>query len=481
MDTNEQIRPFVFPGPGQQSAVVSTGPRPAGELESVAGDFRRKRRESSAGGRKRLRNFIQSDAPEQERAESESEASLRPAFAKKERAADASGPERRSPLLSRKKRGVIESEASSVTELDDEYASEVADVSVTDDAEGSENTKGSTPHEPVMPVAEAQETGLEESAATESEDVHTGQPDPPSVQSAESSAGQQSGTPEVAELAPTADLQPVKAKPSPAATLQKALDDMFRKGLEQGRQEALEQQSAGVHQQALDKGLEEGREAGFQEGMQQGLQAAAVELEQRFAGLETMIAEVQACRRLLSHRQVVDAAKLLERLVIEVVRVELRHSAEQIRTVVEEAVQLLDRADHEMVSLRVHPDDAGWLQGFVENSSESFAVRPDASITRGGCRIEGRLGHVDASLEERLSDCIEQLRACLLEDPQEMPAIDLSPVYEQSQAALAVAARESLRPEPELKTLTPAVAPAVVTESETAGMSGLGAWGDLGQ
>ena len=522
MNSNEQVRPFAFPesGKGLKPLVSSDQAQP--EFQTMVGRSSLRQKDSGRSGRDEKRRLRQLVSKRQSESDESGSAVLRPAFAvsvNDEHAIEAVKPEqhfrqKRSELSSARIKNesgsipekevatdlikpessvsghqagelsAIENEAAAAqtapvqdeVESHSEIKAEVADEAIVKEAIVKEAiVKEAIVKEAIAKEAIVKEAIVKEAIVKEAivKEVPASSAEPVVNQSAD-------------DVEKTVTGKPAS---SAAATLQKALDDMFRKGLEQGRQEALKQQAEGVYQDAYDQGVEAGRLAGFEEGRQQGLAAGADEISQRFAGIESLVRAMEDHRRLLSHHQVLGAAQLLERLVIEVVRTELRHSPEQIRAVVEEAVHLLDRTEHESIALRVHPDDAAWLQGFVESSAEAFVVRPDPAITRGGCRIEGRLGHVDATLEERLTDCIEQLRTGLLEDPRAAPPIDVSPIYDSVQAKPAVATVEKLRPEPELPAvglLAKADKPAMSAGdsffgSGSSGQSELGAWGDLGQ
>ncbi|MET4694744.1 FliH/SctL family protein [Endozoicomonas lisbonensis] len=500
MNSNEHVRPFAFPGPGQTLKQTASDDQKERELSVFTGRSRRRQQDSSGNGgsgRKRLRQLVGGGqiSPGQPESEQSGKTDLLPAFSLSAKGGKASDDGRLHRRGRRAQVGEVSTEVDAEPESDaTELEYDSVDLTPADKAGGKSVI--SDEQDIVTAVAESADTspGSETVQSQNSDDTSQAEIDsvaePAEKGVSVDASGPDSKTQNLNEAinsspAATGSLQTSvdtqKEVPSAAATLQKALDDRFQKGLEQGRQEALQKQAEGFHQQAFEQGVESGREAGFQEGLQQGLAAAADELNQRFSGIEALMQAMDEHRRLLSHQQVLGAARLLERLVIEVVRTELRHSPEQIRAVVEEAVHLLDRTEHESISLRVNPDDAAWLQGFVENSADAFVIRPDSAVTRGGCRIEGRLGHVDATLEERLTDCIEQLRTGLLEDPQEAPPIDISPVYDIAKP-VSVAAF----PEPELPTarLTEVAAKPADNVKDSffeSGSSGLGAWGDLGQ
>jgi flagellar biosynthesis/type III secretory pathway protein FliH len=64
------------------------------------------------------------------------------------------------------------------------------------------------------------------------------------------------------------------------------------------------------------------------------------------------------------------------------------------------------------IALRLHPDDATWLQEHPQALTElreqytlasSLELRSDPDITRGGCVVESNIGELDARVETRLS------------------------------------------------------------------------------
>ena len=210
------------------------------------------------------------------------------------------------------------------------------------------------------------------------------------------------------------------------ASVQKVLDETFNRGVQQGRQEGRDALLKELREQAIQQGFSEGEKAGREQGFAQGLQQSDVEVAQRVEALAALYQEMQAQRRILDHTQVQQAAVLLEKLMLEILRVELKHSPEQIENLLSEAVQLLDTTERETLKVRVHPSDAQWLQPILDSEQYPIRLLDDEKITPGGCRIEGSLGDVDATLETRLKDGIDHLRTLLLDDPQQVPAADLS-------------------------------------------------------
>jgi flagellar biosynthesis/type III secretory pathway protein FliH len=75
--------------------------------------------------------------------------------------------------------------------------------------------------------------------------------------------------------------------------------------------------------------------------------------------------------------------------------------------------------------LRLHPEDASWLEQHPaalntlreqQTQASSLELRPDASITRGGCVVESNIGELDARVETRLTLLATALGVPQLED-----------------------------------------------------------------
>jgi flagellar assembly protein FliH len=148
------------------------------------------------------------------------------------------------------------------------------------------------------------------------------------------------------------------------------------------------------------------RQAGYQDGYRDGLAALASfkqtfaqqmaaqlaplvsAFDQAFVDLETQIAD-----------SVARTATLLARQVL---RGELAGHPERVALVASEAVNaVLLSARH--IRLFVHPEDLALVQS---GAGEALAARgarllSDATLTRGGCRVESDLGSIDARIETR--------------------------------------------------------------------------------
>lgn len=152
--------------------------------------------------------------------------------------------------------------------------------------------------------------------------------------------------------------------------------------------------------------LRAARQAGYQDGYRDGL-VALEGFKQSFAAQTTtqVGALVAAIGEQLDALQQ-DMAKCLAatatQLARRIVRSELSARPECVAHVAEQAVEsLLLSARHVVVHL--HPDDHALVEAGAAEAIQARGARlvGDATITRGGCRVESDIGGVDATIEER--------------------------------------------------------------------------------
>ena len=271
-----------------------------------------------------------------------------------------------------------------------------------------------------------------------------------------------------------------------SAAVQKVLDEMYQKGLEQGRQEGRAEQLAAAQQEACQQGFAQGRSQGVEQGIQQGLEQAGQKLQATYSTLERLADELSAQKKILGDRQIAIAARLLERLLLEILRVELQHSPESIEAVVRESLTLLDADEQENLRVYLHTDDLARVTVPAGSAQLNIRLVEDDQLVPGGCRIEGALGDVDATLETRLSAAIEHIRSLLLDDqcsdnPDVAEVVDEFVVStRQSRSGAGVKVPAVKHPPAVSGGIEPAAAiPSFSFDPDSS--SELGAWDSLGQ
>jgi flagellar assembly protein FliH len=182
---------------------------------------------------------------------------------------------------------------------------------------------------------------------------------------------------------------------------------------------AAERERDPVHEAALAAARQDGYQAGYRDGLvalesfkQSFAQQAAAQVGQLVSAFDAEFAALEA--QIAAH--VARAATALAR---QVVRHELATRPQLVAQVASEAVNaVLMSARH--LRVHVHPDDLPLVQA---GAAEALAARParlvaDASLTRGGCRIESDVGSIDAALETRWAQAAAAMGQDLpLEDP----------------------------------------------------------------
>ena len=147
------------------------------------------------------------------------------------------------------------------------------------------------------------------------------------------------------------------------------------------------------HQQA--------QEEGYQQGMQQAEKEVA-ELKQR---LNDLINFFESPLQSLNEEVEQQLSLLAVTLAQQLVRREIRVEPGEIIGLIRDSVQLLP-ANSRKIRISLHPEDAELVRKTLqldENEEEqSWRIREDPMITRGGCEITSDKSVINATLENRL-------------------------------------------------------------------------------
>ena len=147
------------------------------------------------------------------------------------------------------------------------------------------------------------------------------------------------------------------------------------------------------------------RTEGFREGQRAGLEAgrreALAEMAPRIARMDELLAALTTDLARVDRELAKDVVQLGLAVARNLVGASLKVRPELVQDCVEEALRHVAHANG-AVHLCIHPDDAALVKSFLESSrAVSWSIREDASIARGGCRVETAGGEIDATLESR--------------------------------------------------------------------------------
>lgn len=150
--------------------------------------------------------------------------------------------------------------------------------------------------------------------------------------------------------------------------------------------------------------------AGFEEGRRAGLEAGTEEVRNRVMRLEQLAATLDHPLEQLDEEVEEQLVALAVTLTRHLVRRELKTDPGQIVAVVREAVNVLP-ASARQLRLIVHPDDEQLLRQNLAlgESTPSWQIIEDPTLTRGGCRVVTESSRVDASVETRLAAIIARV------------------------------------------------------------------------
>lgn len=178
-----------------------------------------------------------------------------------------------------------------------------------------------------------------------------------------------------------------------------------------------EREVEAARRQGLDEGLARGRQEGFSRGHEEGLSEGRREERERLRGegeALRMIGEEIVGER---SRILVSAGRDLVRLALSmaerICRRSLSLDREAVLRAIREALGLVGEAQR--VVVRINPGDieriraqARELQGLLSENSR-LELRPDPTVSSGGCAVDTPELHLDATVEgflERFEDAL---------------------------------------------------------------------------
>ncbi|MCR8913791.1 flagellar assembly protein FliH [Marinobacter panjinensis] len=197
-----------------------------------------------------------------------------------------------------------------------------------------------------------------------------------------------------------------EVKPLTAADIddirQAAHEDGHSEGREAGYQAGFSEGRGKGYQEGYEAGVAEGRE----QGTEQGLAETRKEVDVKLDRLEHLLGELLV--PIQRHEDEVETAlvNLTTVLARAVVFRELSLDSSHITEVVRHAMASLPSTS-ENVRVHIHPDDYQWVSEVAGKFEAATSIVEDASILRGGCKLETRHSLVDFTVEKRFQKAIQ--------------------------------------------------------------------------
>ncbi|MCO7568693.1 flagellar assembly protein FliH [Pseudomonas chlororaphis] len=180
-----------------------------------------------------------------------------------------------------------------------------------------------------------------------------------------------------------------------------------------------------IRQEAYNEGFATGEKEGFHSTTLKVRQEAEVALVAKLQALEQLMVnlfEPIAEQDTQIEKTLVELVKHVTR---EVIQRELAMDSSQIEHVMREALKLLPLGV-DNVRLYVNPQDFEQVKSLRERHEESWRIVEDEALLPGGCRVETEHSRIDASVETRITQAMDQLFDQMHEQSLHPAAADLS-------------------------------------------------------
>lgn len=173
-----------------------------------------------------------------------------------------------------------------------------------------------------------------------------------------------------------------------------------------------------VQKQAYDEafaqgkkdGYDEGFNEGFNEGSSRGYQENVQRLQNKAAEFSSLLAALSQPFRDLDAEVEKELVKLAIAVATQIIRREIKMDPGQVIAAVREAINVLPLSSQK-INLHLHPEDAELVRSALslDEMSPAWRIVENPLITRGGCKVDTEVSHIDATVENRLAAVIATL------------------------------------------------------------------------
>jgi flagellar assembly protein FliH len=191
-----------------------------------------------------------------------------------------------------------------------------------------------------------------------------------------------------------------------AAAQRQSQDALLADAIAKGEKDGYQAGFAKGETEGFTKGEAEGYEAGLKKGREEGYEAGLVSAGEQLSFLEQLLTEMDGIRTHMVQRFEKEIMQMICRISEKVVYTEVHINHEVVKGAILQA--FAEMAEFEEVTISVNPEDYDFIQivkaDFFKQYKDlkQISVLSNASIARGGCKIETHTGQVETSLESRL-------------------------------------------------------------------------------
>ncbi|MCD4722759.1 MAG: flagellar biosynthesis/type III secretory pathway protein [Desulfobacula sp.] len=218
------------------------------------------------------------------------------------------------------------------------------------------------------------------------------------------------------------ELKETPEKKGYRAGFEKGLEKGIEQGIEQGQKQGYEEGFKKGEAQGLEKGeqqgFEKGEQQGFEKGQKEGEEKATKETREKAVeilnSLEDSLKTADSTLELLVEKYEERIISLIQQIAQKTVIAQIEMNDEIVKAMILEALKML--VQPEEVVLSVSLDDYEYVEMIKDEFFEAIdsltnvSIRSDASIKRGGCKIDTITASISADPESRLEAIFEAIK-----------------------------------------------------------------------
>jgi|CXWL01.1.fsa_nt_gi flagellar assembly protein FliH len=176
----------------------------------------------------------------------------------------------------------------------------------------------------------------------------------------------------------------------------------------------IESMQKQAYNEAFAQGKLEGYQQGFDQGLIEGSKQAYDEnsgnLHKKAAEFAGLIESLRDPFKALDEEVERELVKLSIAIATQIIRREIKLDPGQVIASVRAAINALPLSSQK-IQLYLHPEDAELVRSALslDEMSTAWGVVEDPLITRGGCKVDTDISHVNATVENRLAAVIATL------------------------------------------------------------------------
>jgi flagellar assembly protein FliH len=159
-----------------------------------------------------------------------------------------------------------------------------------------------------------------------------------------------------------------------------------------------------AYAQGKSEGFQQGFDQGFEEGSKKGYEENVGVLNNKAAEFTQLMEALSEPFKTLDEEVEQELVKLAIGIASQIIRREIKLDPGQVIAAVRESVNVLPLSSQKIV-LYLHPDDAELVRSTLslDEMTPAWGVVEDPLITRGGCKVDTDVSHVNATVENRLA------------------------------------------------------------------------------